>query len=243
MRSIVRLILLLTMVLLLWQGLVDYWQIPDYLLPSPWQILQTFIEEWRLIAREAIPTLYETLLGLVLGVSFGCLAGILVAFFQPARRLILPLLIVSQAIPTFVIAPLLVIWLGFGAASKIATTMLMIFFPITSAFYDGLRTTPVEWLHLAKTMNASSWRIFWHIRIPAALPKLAAGIRISAVVAPIGAIVGEWVGSSAGLGYLMLNANARMQIDLMFASLIVIIILALTLYFSIDKLLRTWITW
>ena len=128
-------------------------------------------------------------------------------------------------------------------ASKIAMAILMVFFPVASACHDGLQRTPPEWLQLAKTMNASRWRLFYRIRLPAALPALASGIRIAAVAAPIGAIVGEWVGASRGLGYLMLNANARMQIDLMFAALIVIIIMALLLYFGIDKLLRTLVWW
>ena len=119
----------------------------------------------------------------------------------------------------------------------------MLFFPITSAFYDGLQNTPPGFLDLAKTMNATKWRLFCAIRIPAALPSLASGIRIAAVIAPIGAVVGEWVGSSRGLGYLMLNANARLQIDMMFAALIVMIALALALYFTVDKLLRVLIWW
>ncbi len=120
---------------------------------------------------------------------------------------------------------------------------MVIFFPITSAFFDGLRKTESGWLDLANTMNGSRWRVFLHIRLPASLPTLASGIRIAAVVAPIGAIVGEWVGSSRGLGYLMLNANARMQIDVMFAVLLVIIALALLLYASVDLLLRKIIWW
>jgi putative hydroxymethylpyrimidine transport system permease protein len=190
-----------------------------------------------------MPTLTETLLGFLLGILTGCFAGMILAFFRPAAMWFLPLLIISQAVPTFAIAPLLVIWLGYGMTSKIVTAVLMIFFPVASAMYDGLRRTDTAWLDLAKTMNAGRWRIFFQIRIPAALPALASGIRIAAVSAPIGAVVGEWVGSSSGLGYLMLNANARLQIDMMFAALLVIIMLALGLYFSVDQALRKLIWW
>jgi ABC-type nitrate/sulfonate/bicarbonate transport system permease component len=157
-------------------------------------------------------------------------------YIKPLSLWFLPLMIISQAIPTFAIAPLLVIWFGYGMASKIICTILMIFFPITSAFFDGLRQTERHWLDLAKTMNAKKIRLFYYIRIPAALPRLASGMRIAAVFAPIGAVIGEWVGASGGLGFLMLNANARMQIDLMFAALCVLILLSLLLYFIIDRI-------
>nr|WP_201258159.1 ABC transporter permease subunit [Piscirickettsia litoralis] len=117
------------------------------------------------------------------------------------------------------------------------------FFPVASNFFDGLKSTPQGYLDLAHTMNANKWRTLWYIRIPKALPQLATGIRIATAIAPIGAIVGEWVGASAGLGFLMLNANARMQISLMFACLFVVILFSLILYSIIDKLLTRFIFW
>jgi len=171
------------------------------------------------------------------------MTAISMTFFRFAKLWLMPIIVISQATPVFAIAPLLVIWLGYGIASKIMTTMLMLFFPVTSSFFDGLRRTDPGWLDLAQTMNASKWRILWRIRVPAALPALASGLRVAAVFAPIGAIVGEWVGASQGLGYLMLNANARMQIDMMFAALLIIILFSLALYFVIDVLLRLAIPW
>lgn len=239
----IRSLLMIAILLSLWQSLVILCDIPNYILPSPSQIFLVLIDQYQVLVKEAVPTIIEALLGFVLGIFFGCMAACAITFFKPLRLWFWPLLIMSQAIPIFAIAPLLVIWLGYGLASKIAVTVIMIFFPITSAFYDGLRRTPQGWLDLAKTMNGTSFRIFFMIRLPAALPALASGIRIAAVAAPMGAILGEWVGSSRGLGYLMLNANARMQIDLMFAALIVIITLAMVMYFSVDKILRSLITW
>src|SRR5690606_30394795 len=147
---------------------------------------------------------------------------------------LMPMLVVSQALPVFALAPLLVLWLGYGLTSKVAMAVLIIYFPVTAAFLDGLRRTEPGWLELARTMDASPAAILRHIRIPAALPALASGLRVAAAVAPIGAIVGEWVGSSAGLGYLMLHANARMQVDLMFAALLVLAVMALLLWFAAD---------
>ena len=159
------------------------------------------------------------LLGLALGLMLGCALAIVFAASAGWRRWALPLVIVSQAIPVIAIAPLLVLWLGFGMASKVAMAALVIFFPVASALYDGLRRTDPGWLDLARTMDASAARPLLQIRLPAALPAFASGARIAAAVAPIGAVIGEWVGASAGLGYLMTQQLARGQTSLAFAAL------------------------
>jgi len=243
MKMFFRSLFVLLLILLTWQVLVVAYQLPSYILPTPGEVLHTLYQQLNIILWQALPTLEETLIGFSLGIILGCFASILLILFPPFSFWFLPILIISQAVPTFAIAPLFVIWLGYGLASKIAITVLMIFFPVTSAFYDGLRTVKQEWLDLGTSLNANKWRTMRNIQIPAALPALATGIRLAAVVAPIGAIVGEWVGSSAGLGYLMLNANARMQIDMMFAALVIILLLALVLYFTVDTLLKRFIWW
>lgn len=243
MRYFLRSFIILIILILIWQILVTIFQLPSYILPSPSAVFMILLTQYPLIASHALTTLIETLLGFLLGILCGSLAGIVIAFFPRIALWLLPLIIISQAVPTFAVAPLLVIWFGYGLTSKIITAVIMIFFPITSALYDGLQHTRSGWLDLAKTMQAKRYRVFLYIRLPAALPALASGIRIAAVAAPIGAVVGEWVGSSRGLGYLMLNANARLQIDVMFAALLVIIMLSLFLYFIVDKLLRRFIWW
>jgi putative hydroxymethylpyrimidine transport system permease protein len=228
---------------LLWQSIILIFKLPSYILPRPSSVISTLFERFALIMHETKITALETILGLLLGILFGSIAALLMASFKSLSLWVLPILVISQAIPTFAIAPLLVIWFGYGMTSKIATAVIMIFFPVTSSFYDGLRQTHPGWVDLAKTMNAKKWRFFWYIRIPAALPSLASGLRVATVAAPIGAVVGEWVGASQGLGFLMLNANARMQIDLMFAGLFVLILFSLTLYFLVDKSLKWLIHW
>jgi putative hydroxymethylpyrimidine transport system permease protein len=121
--------------------------------------------------------------------------------------------------------------------------ILIIYFPVTAAFHDGLRRTDPAWLHLARTMNGSRSAILRHVRLPAALPALASGLRVATAVAPIGAVIGEWVGSSSGLGYLMLHANARMRVDVMFAALLTLAAIALLLYFGVDAALRRALPW
>jgi len=227
----------------LWQLIVTLFSLPNYILPSPFDVAQSLWLNTGIIAHQAIPTIIETLSGLGLGIVIGIITALFLSNFKFARLWFLPLVIVSQSIPTFAIAPLLVIWFGYGMGSKIITAIIMLFFPVTSTFYDGLNNTPKAFLDLAKVMQATKLSILLKIKFPAALPQLASGIRMAAVIAPIGAVVGEWVGASRGLGYLMLNANARMQIDLMFAVLLVIIIFALSLYYLLDCMLNRLMPW
>ncbi|MGE4560808.1 MAG: ABC transporter permease, partial [Desulfobulbus sp.] len=137
----------------------------------------------------------------------------------------------------------LVLWLGYGMASKVAMSVLIIFFPVTASFYGGMQRTEPELLELARIMGARPRAILTTIIIPSALPAFASGLRVATAVAPIGAVIGEWVGSSAGLGFYMLHANARMQIDLMFAALTLLAVVSLLLYFFMDRLLDRLIYW
>ncbi len=229
--------------LALWELVVWLSGVPPYILPAPHEVAVAWAARWALILEHWVITTAEILLGLAIGTVLGCSSALIMGYFRPARRWLLPVLVTSQAIPVFAIAPLLVLWLGYGMASKVAMATLIIYFPVTAAFYDGLRRTEPGWLDLARTMGGSRWAALRHIRIPAALPALASGLRVATAVAPIGAIVGEWVGSSAGLGYLMLHANARMQIDLMFAALTTLAVFAVALYFSVDTILRRALPW
>ncbi|MFZ7158253.1 ABC transporter permease [Avibacterium avium] len=242
-QSLFRALIMTLFFALCWQGAISIFAIPHYLLPEPVAVLNEISSQWALLFMHAKITLWEILLGLVLGFLFGLLSALLLASSQTLSAFLLPILIASQAIPVFAIAPLLVLWFGYGIASKIAMTILIIYFPVTAACYDGLRNTPKQWLELAQTMGISSGQLLFKVRLPAALPALASGLRIAVSVAPIGAIVGEWVGSSQGLGYLMLQANARIQISLMFAALFILVVIALLLYFVIDKLLHRIIPW
>ena len=229
--------------LLAWDLLVRLTGVPAFILPAPLAVGSALVARAGLILPHAAATLAEILLGMVIGSIGGVALAMLLGAFRGARPWVLPVLVVSQALPVFALAPLLVLWLGYGMASKVAMAVLIIFFPVTAAFYDGLRRTEAGWIEMARTMGAGSHTILWQIRMPAALPALASGLRVAAAVAPIGAVVGEWVGSSRGLGYLMLQANARMQVDLMFAALLVLAAMALALWFGLDRLLRRLVRW
>ena len=219
----------------LWQALVSLGDLPHFILPGPLRVAAALWENRALIGEHALITIAEVLIGLALGAVLGAATAIWLAASPLARPLLRPMLVLSQAVPVFALAPVLTLWFGYGLWSKIAMALLIIYFPVTSTFFDGLMRTPQGWLDLGRTMGATPAQAMWRIRIPAALPSLASGLRLAAVYAPIGAIIGEWVGASRGLGYLMLLANGRAKIDLMFAALIVLALFTLMLHMAIDR--------
>ncbi|ANO34571.1 ABC transporter permease [Vibrio breoganii] len=240
---VIRLIISCLVVLGLWQATVSLFDLPSFILPEPIAVFDRLGSRSDVLLQHTIVTSQEIVLGLLLGLSMGLMFALQMLLFEPLRRWLLPILIASQAIPVFAIAPILMLWFGYGIASKVVMAALIIFFPVTTCCYDGLRNTPKGYLDLSKTMGATRWQQLTQVRLPAAMPALASGIRVAVVVAPIGAVVGEWVGSSAGLGYLMLQANARMMIDEMFAALFILALISVTLYFITDRLLNKFIPW
>ena len=213
----------------IWQSIVWITEVPKFILPGPKLVFHALIDQHALIFHHSLVTLTEVVVGLVVGTILGVGTALLLMMSSLARRFLTPMLIISQIVPVFALAPLLTLWLGYGVSSKIVMTLLIIYFPVTSSFLDGLKGVPVGYLDLAKTMGSSPLQTLFKIQFPAALPSLATGLRLAAVYAPIGAVIGEWVGASNGLGYLMLLANGRVKIDLMFAALIALCILTLTL--------------
>ncbi|MDX2321874.1 MAG: ABC transporter permease [Moritella sp.] len=240
---ILRIIISTLVIIGLWQSIVIVFALPSFILPTPWAVFERLIERHDVLLKHTLVTTQEIVFGLLLGLFMGLFFALQMLLFKPVKHWLLPILIASQAIPVFAIAPVLMLWLGYGMASKIVMAALIIFFPVTTCCYDGLRNTPTGYLDLAKTMGATKWQMLRHIQLPASLPTLASGIRVAVVIAPIGAVAGEWVGSSAGLGYLMLQANARMMIDEMFAALLILSALSILLYFVTDKVLKKLIPW
>ena len=243
MRNFLKAILPVIFLFILWQSVVMFFDLPHYILPKPKDVFLQLINQYSLLWEHTQTTLLEIIIGLILGCFFGLGSAFALLYFKKIEKYLLPILVISQAIPVFAIAPLLVLWFGYGLASKIVMTVLIIYFPITTACYDGLKNTPKQWLQLAHTYKLTPLQILLKVRFKASLPSLASGLKIAVCIAPLGAVIGEWVGSSKGLGYLMLHANARMQIDLMFSALFILIILTLSLYFLSDYLARKFIPW
>ena len=234
-------IVFIGLILLWWLATLSH--IPPFLLPSPPGVALALWDNHNYLAYHTMITAAEILCGLIAGTLLGCMLALCMIFSPRLADWMMPLVLTSQAIPVFALAPLLVLWLGFGMSAKVVMAVLVIFFPVTSAFFDGLRRVSSDYLDLARTMGASDRAQLRHVRLMAALPALGSGLRMAATVAPIGAIIGEWVGSAEGLGYVMLNANARMQSDICFAALFILVMMTVTLRAAIDALLRRRIDW
>ncbi len=231
-------------------GFLAFWEVtvrllgtPAYILPTPSRVAVTLVEQAGLLWRDALVTGSEMLGGLLLGTAAGIAVSLVMAQSRRLEQALGPLLVVAQALPVFAIAPLLVVWFGFGIASKLAMAGLIIFFPVSTSLFEGLRRTDEGLIDLARLNRASRRDTLFLIRLPAAMPALASGLRVAAAVAPLGAVVGEWVGSSSGLGLVMLHANARMQTDTVFAGLTILVVFSLALWGAVGVLTRRLVFW
>lgn len=226
-----------------WEIAVRALGTPAYVLPAPSRIAATLLRQGPLLWRDALVTGGEMLGGLLIGTIGGVAVALMMAQSRLLERAVGPLLVVAQALPVFAIAPLLVVWFGFGVASKLAMAGLIIFFPVSTSLFEGLRRTDPGLIDLARLNGASRRDTLILIRLPSALPALGAGLRVAAAVAPLGAVVGEWVGSSSGLGLVMLHANARMQTDTVFAGLAILVAFSLALWAAVGALTRRMAFW
>lgn len=229
--------------LILWQGIVSLGHVDPYILPSPLRILKTLLESWGTILPHLETTLAETLLGFGLGFASGILLAAAIAFSTTVERAFYPLIIASQTIPVIAIAPLLVVWFGYGMLPKIIVTALIVFFPITVNAVDGLRSADRDLINLLRTMLATPAQLFFKVRVPSALPYLFSGTKVGITYSVIGAVIGEWVGAQEGIGYLMIVANAQLQTDLMFASILVLSVLGIVLFALVAGMERLSLKW
>lgn len=222
--------------IMFWQAVVVFVEPPRYLLPSPLAVAQVFLHQPAFLAHHMLITATEVVAGLVVGSLLGFLTALFVAALPRFGQFVWPVVLVLQALPVFVLAPVLVLWFGFGLASKVVMTVIIIFFPVASAFADGLNRTDRDILDAASLTQASHWQILTRIRLPLALPSLVSGLRVAAPLAPLGAVVGEWVGAAGGLGFIMIQANARMQADQLFAAMLVLALFSVLLRLLVDRL-------
>ena len=235
--------LLAVLLLAGWEIAVWVFALPHYILPAPSEVASVLVEKRWVFARHGAVTALEVFAGALLGVSVGFLLGVILFFSESLEKALYPLLITSQNVPVFAIAPLLVVWFGYGLFSKVVMAAIIVFFPITLATLNGLKRTDPDLLRLFRTLDATPAQILWKLRFPAALPALFAGLKLSAVYSTIGAVIGEWVGAGAGLGYLMLSANAQLRIAMVFGAIFCLTPLGLLLLGGVTLLERRVLPW
>jgi len=224
-----------------WELSVRIFKIHPVIMPSPSHIAQVIFQDWTLLWSNMAFTLVEVLLGFGVGFLTGFVLAILIVYSPTLERALYPLVVASQTIPVFAIAPLLVIWFGFGVWPKVIITALIVFFPICVNEVEGLRSAEPEMIDLLRSLKASRWKRFRLVEFPASIPYLLAGTQVGIAYSVIGAVIGEWVGSNRGIGALMLSANAMLRTDRVFAAIIVLSVVALVLFVGVALLTR-WLT-
>jgi NitT/TauT family transport system permease protein len=236
-------LLTLAALVLVWQGATWLFALPAYLLPSPAAIFLQIKRDWWMLLSHGWITVFEVVVGFVISVLIGVPIAIWVTYSRAFDNAVYPLIVGSQTIPKVALAPLLLAWFGFGIAPKIIIVVLVAFFPIVINSVVGLRGAPMEMLHLARSMGSSPGQIFWRFRLPQALPSIFAGMKLATVLAVIGAVVAEFVGADAGLGYLIMIAGANFDIARQFSAIVVLSIFGMILFWLAGWIERLCLPW
>jgi putative hydroxymethylpyrimidine transport system permease protein len=226
-----------------WEVLADLLSIEPFLVPAPTEVAEAVWEDRSLLAEDAWVTLREVVLGFLLALVAGVALAILIHLSETSRRALYPLLVASQTIPIVVLAPVLVVWFGFGIVPKLLIIALICFFPITVNAYDGLRSVDPELLKMMRTLGADRLQTLRRAELPWALPFIFSGAKIAVAVAVIGAVFGEWAGSDSGLGHLILVSSGELSTSLTFAAIAVLSAIAICLFALLALLERRVVTW
>lgn len=242
-KELITIIVTLIVLVLVWELGVRVFKIPEFLVPAPSTVVGVLFSRGNILMEHMFVTLRETMYGFMLGLVAGVFFAILIVYSRFLQNVLYPLIVIAQIVPKVAIAPLLLIWVGYGELSKILIAFLIAWFPIIVNTVSGMRMVQPEMIDLVLSLQASNWQIFKKVRLPNSLPYLFAGLKISITLAVIGAIIGEFVGGNKGLGYLIVVSNYEINTPLMFSSLIVLSLMGLGLYGLIVGMERWLIPW
>lgn len=234
---------LMATILVVWEAACRGFNLPDFILPMPSGIISVAVLQAPMLMPHAATTAMEVLLGILLSLMVAVPLAMLMFAHPALENAIAPFLVASQAVPVFAIAPLLVIWLGYGIASKVLMAAVIIFFPITVSLLEGFKSCDSEFIILFQLMGSGFWKTMRLLYWPWALPHFFAGLKVGVSVATIGAVIGEWVGAQQGLGYLMIQANARLRVDLVFAAILWLSVMGLFLWVVVGYMEKKVISW
>jgi NitT/TauT family transport system permease protein len=234
---------LVVMLIVLWDVFIRVFKVPPYLVPTPLSVARQLVAEWPMLWREALPTLYATLGGFALSALIGVPIAMWIAYSRLVESFVYPLLVFSQSIPKVAIAPLFVVWFGFGLVPKVIAAFLLGFFPVVVATVQGFKSVEGDVIDLARSMGANPLKIFLKFRLPHALPAIFSGLKVSVTLAVVGAVVGEFVGSNSGLGYVLQKANGTFDLPLMFAALVILSMIGVLLFLLLELIERWLLPW
>ena len=234
---------LILMLLLLWDIVVRLFKIPPYLIPPPLAVVRELGKEWPMLLSQSLPTLYATLGGFAASALVGVPIAMWIAHSRTVESFVYPLLVFSQSIPKVAIAPLFVVWFGFGIVPKVIAAFLLGFFPVVVSTVQGFKSIEPDVIDLARSMGASPLKIFMKFRLPQALPSIFSGLKVSVTLAVVGAVVGEFVGSNSGIGFVLQRATGTFDLPLMFAALVVLSTLGVLLFLAVEMVERWLMPW
>ncbi|MGA0570396.1 ABC transporter permease [Variovorax sp. VNK109] len=238
-----RPVILLVIVLALWEIATRLFKVPTYLVPSPGQVIEQLIKHWPKLLSESGVTTVAALGGFVLSVVIGVPMALLIAYSKTIENYLYPLLVFSQSVPKIAVAPLFVVWFGFGILPKVISAFLLGFFPVVVAMVTGFKSVEPDMLDLARSVKAGRLKTFWFIALPYSMPYLFAGLKVCITLVVVGAVVGEFVGSNSGIGYVLQVANGNFDLPLMFAALLVLSTIGVILFAIVDVAEHYLIPW
>lgn len=236
-------LIFLALLIVLWDVAIRVFHIPPYQVPAPYDVVVTLWREWPMLLSEAWPTTVATLWGFLLSAAFGIPVAMLIAGSRTVESYVYPLLVFSQSIPKIAIAPLFVVWFGFGMMPKVLSAFLLGFFPVVVSAVQGFKSVEPDMIDLARAMEASRLQIFRMVSLPHAMPAIFSGLKVSVTLAVVGAVVGEFVGSNSGIGYLLQRSIGNFELPTMFAALVVLALIGVLLFWLLDVIERFAIPW
>ncbi|HEY8243071.1 MAG TPA: ABC transporter permease [Casimicrobiaceae bacterium] len=242
-RTWVAPLVTLVLLIVLWDVVVRVFDVKPFILPTPWMVGQALVRDFGDLVYHGTTTMQEVLAGFALSVLVGVPLALAIASSPLFERSTYPLLVGSQAVPKIAIAPLFIIWFGFGIAPKVLMAFLISFFPVVVAGVVGLRSVEAEKLHLARSMGATRWQTFAMFRLPSALPSLFGGLKLAITFAVTGAVVGEFIGADRGLGRVIMVANGNLDTPALFAAAVVLTVMAVALFYLVEALERVTVRW
>lgn len=234
---------LILMLLVLWDVAVRVFNIQPYLIPPPLAVVKQLGAEWPMLLSQSLPTLYATLGGFAASAVVGVPIAMWIAYSRTVESFVYPLLVFSQSIPKVAIAPLFVVWFGFGIVPKVIAAFLLGFFPVVVSTVQGFKSIEPEVIDLARSMGASPLKIFLKFRLPQAMPSIFSGLKVSVTLAVVGAVVGEFVGSNSGIGFVLQRATGTFDLPLMFAALVVLSTMGVLLFLVVELVERWMMPW
>lgn len=236
-------IVFILILLIIWEIIVNVGGIEKYILPAPTDVIEVLIKDFKTMIPHILATLYEGMVGFLIAIALSIILAVIMDMVPLIKRALYPVLVISQTIPTVALAPLFIIWFGFGALPKIIVVVIVCFFPIVISIVDGLEGVDKDLINHFKLMGASKLNVFLHLKLPYGMINFFSGMRIAATYSIMGAVIGEWLGGDKGLGVYMTRARSAYALDKMFASIVIIVVISMGIFFLVSLMEKLFTPW